>query len=313
MEKDMTEKMLEDYEDVFADIVNVLLFDGERRMKEQELERAAPRSVYKADGKLREQERDVAKYWRNNDIRIAFLGFENETAAEDDMPFRVIGYDGAAYRDQIFYEKGEDGKRRKSTVRYPVLSLVLYFGTERWDKARSLYEALGDRLDKDLEPYIHDYKINLFEIAFLTDEQVEKFQSDFKIVADYFVQVRKNKDYKPSETKIRHVRELMQLMNVLTGDSRFEEAVNEAENREKDGKELKSMCEVLDRVEQRGIDKGKKEALKVLDQVEQRGIDKGKKEGKKELLLELVRDNVITLEEASKRSEKNVEELKKML
>jgi hypothetical protein len=29
-EKDMTEKMLEDYNDVFADIMNVLVFHGER-------------------------------------------------------------------------------------------------------------------------------------------------------------------------------------------------------------------------------------------------------------------------------------------
>ena len=36
--KDLTEKILEDYNDVFADIVNVLLFNGERRVKESELE-----------------------------------------------------------------------------------------------------------------------------------------------------------------------------------------------------------------------------------------------------------------------------------
>ena len=28
-QKDITQKLLEDYEDVFADIVNVLVFDGE--------------------------------------------------------------------------------------------------------------------------------------------------------------------------------------------------------------------------------------------------------------------------------------------
>ena len=32
-ERDMTEKHLEGYNDVFADIVNVLLFKGERRVK----------------------------------------------------------------------------------------------------------------------------------------------------------------------------------------------------------------------------------------------------------------------------------------
>ena len=33
-EKDITEKLLEDYPDVFADIFNVLLFDGEKLIKE---------------------------------------------------------------------------------------------------------------------------------------------------------------------------------------------------------------------------------------------------------------------------------------
>ena len=30
MEKDITQKTLEDYNDVFADVLNVLLFDGKR-------------------------------------------------------------------------------------------------------------------------------------------------------------------------------------------------------------------------------------------------------------------------------------------
>lgn len=57
-EKDISEKMLESYNDVFADIANVLLFDGKEVMKPTDLEDQAPRSAYKADGKLREVERD---------------------------------------------------------------------------------------------------------------------------------------------------------------------------------------------------------------------------------------------------------------
>ena len=67
-------KSLESYNDVFADIVNVLLFDGEELMKPSELEDQAPRSAYKADGKLREVERDVAKRWKNGSVRIACIG-----------------------------------------------------------------------------------------------------------------------------------------------------------------------------------------------------------------------------------------------
>ncbi len=60
-EKDALEKKLLDYADVFADIWNVLLFGGRRIIAEQDLSDALPRSIYKSDGKVHEQERDVAK------------------------------------------------------------------------------------------------------------------------------------------------------------------------------------------------------------------------------------------------------------
>lgn len=187
-EKDMAEKALEAYNDVFADIVNNLVFHGMQRISEDDLEQGRERSIYQGGKKLREQERDTSKYWRRNNIRIAYIGLENETEPEEDMPLRVMGYDGAAYRDQISYKASANGKRKKLTGRYPVVTLVLYFGYKKhWDKARSLYEALGKNLDSGLEPFVNDYKINLFEIAWLSDEQIAGFKSDFRIVADYFV------------------------------------------------------------------------------------------------------------------------------
>ena len=77
------EKTLESYNDVFSDIVNVLLFGGRNKVKEDELEQALPRSIYKADQKLRVQERDTAKYWKKHNIRISYFGLENETDSED--------------------------------------------------------------------------------------------------------------------------------------------------------------------------------------------------------------------------------------
>lgn len=234
-QKDIVEKTLIACNDVFADIVNVLLFDGERLVKEEELTDAQVNSHYKADGKLREQERDVSKYWKQNNICITFLGMENQTKADKDMPIRVIGYDGAAYRNQI---------QKEETQRYPVVTLVLYFGYEkRWDTTLHLVECFD--VPKELKPYVNDYRINLFEIAYLTDKQVNMFQSDFKIVADYFVQMRKNNDYIPSKEIIRHVHEVMELMSVMNEDNRFEEAYIE------EGREA-NMCEYLDRLLTKG-------------------------------------------------------------
>ena len=59
--KDITEKMLEKYNDVFADILNVLLFEGRNVVEESTLNDALPMSMLKIDGRVRTQERDIAK------------------------------------------------------------------------------------------------------------------------------------------------------------------------------------------------------------------------------------------------------------
>ena len=74
-EKDKAERMLENYADVFADIVNVLMFGGKRLISPDELVEVDARSQFKADdGVLHEQERDVVKRWKHGKIVIAPLG-----------------------------------------------------------------------------------------------------------------------------------------------------------------------------------------------------------------------------------------------
>ena len=218
-EKDIAEKSLEEYNDVFADIVNVLLFDGKPLVKEDALTDVSCLSQYKADGKLHEQERDVAKFWQNDGrIRLCLYGLENQTAVDNDIPLRVISYDGAGYRMQLLADREKDGKGKPP--RYPVVTLVLYFGMKHWEKPISLCECL--KIPPELKPYVSDYRVNVFEIAWLPPEKVAKFKSDFRIVADYFVQMRTNKKYEPSQDTIRHVHEVLQLMAVLSGNRSFE-------------------------------------------------------------------------------------------
>jgi hypothetical protein len=103
-EKDIAEKILEDYPDVFADIVNGFLFSGNEVVKPEELEDMKLRSAYRAELKLHDMERDVAKRWKKNGIRIACVGVENQTAPDSRMVLRVLGYDGAEYRAQCLKE-----------------------------------------------------------------------------------------------------------------------------------------------------------------------------------------------------------------
>ena len=70
-EKDVSEKLLEDYNDVFADIINNALFDGREVVKPEELENAVTISQLKLLDGVHEQERDTAKYWKQGTVIIA--------------------------------------------------------------------------------------------------------------------------------------------------------------------------------------------------------------------------------------------------
>lgn len=67
-QKDKVEKLLEDYPDVFADIVNVLVYNGKQVIQPQELSETKVKSQYKAaDDTLHEQERDILKVWKKGE------------------------------------------------------------------------------------------------------------------------------------------------------------------------------------------------------------------------------------------------------
>lgn len=210
-EKDTTEKILADYNDVFADIINGLVFKGEQKVTPESLENISTRSVYKGrKNKLHEQERDIVKLWKERDIEFAIYGMENQTLPEKYMPLRILGYDGASYRSQL-------QKKRKRPV--AVLTIVLYFGTDKmWDKPTHLKDVIY--IPEGLGEYVNDYKITVFNIAWLTEEEIARFKSDFKIVANFFVHKRKNKDYvSDDKTEIKHVDEVLKLLSAMTGMS----------------------------------------------------------------------------------------------
>ena len=244
-EKDISEKMLEAWPDVFADIVNVLLFNGSSVVDPADLEEMSGWSGYKAEAGLHDEERDVAKWWRKSGIRIACGGFENQTLPDPLMVFRIYGYDGASYRIQCT-------KENRSNPKYAVVTMVLYFGAkDKWeDKApTTLYETVD--VPDELRPFVPNVKINVFNIAWLTDEQVGMFKSDFRIVADYFVKKRKNEEYSGTLEEIEHVHELLSLLTVMEKDDRYLKAFyyDKVEGR------IHNMCDVLDRVEKMGADK----------------------------------------------------------
>ena len=241
--KDITQKMLERYNDVFADIVNVLLFNGKRIVDEDALTDTPVDSALKIDGEIHSQDRDVAKYWKNSQINIALFGLENQTVPDKLMPMRVIGYDGAEYKKQVL----EENRYKK---KYPVITLVLYMGYDRnWKYSNSLLDLL--EVDENLKPYVSDYKINVFEIAFLDREKIDLFKSDFRMLADYLYQMRTTNSYKGDESNIKHVDEILMLMSAMSGFKNIENIIKVAHERK-----VSNMKGFFELAEEKGLEKG---------------------------------------------------------
>ena len=252
--KDITQKMLERYNDVFADIVNVLLFNGKRIVDEDALIDTPVDSALKLDGEIHSQYRDVAKYWKNSQINIALFGLENQTVPDKLMPMRVIGYDGAEYKKQVL----EENRYKK---KYPVITLVLYMGYDRnWKYSNSLLDLL--EVDENLKPYVNDYKINIFEIAFLDREKIDLFKSDFRMLADYLYQMRTTDSYEGDESDIKHVDEILMLMSAMSGFKNVENIIKVAHERK-----VSNMKGFFELAEEKGLELGREEGADMVSEL----------------------------------------------
>ena len=95
---------------------------------------------------------------------------------------------------------------------------------------------------------------------------------------------RKNKDYIPDDkTTIKHVDEILKFLSVMTGDSRYEEILSDKEG-------VSNMCDVAQRLEDRGIEKG---------------LQKGREEGN-QMIYSLVEDESISMEKGAQKQRHDI-------
>ncbi|MCH5341316.1 MAG: Rpn family recombination-promoting nuclease/putative transposase [Acetatifactor sp.] len=241
-QKDLTEKNFLLHQDIFADTLNALMYDGEEYLCAHDLMPAPTESFYHAvRGKLANQFSDAAMYeMKNGHMHVQYI-LENEIQAKPKTIFRKLGYEGALYRRQL-----------ESTEAYPVLSLLLYWGAEPWKQPVNLKEFFRKA---DLEPgtwqFITDVKLHVYEMAHLPKQIRNRFKSDMRIVVDYLVE---RQNYKPTEQKIVHPEALLLMLKALSGDIRYLKIRNAMSEEEREGNI--TMCELLDKYENRGIQKG---------------------------------------------------------
>ena len=263
-EKDLVEKKLEDHNDVFADMLNTLLFK-KKFLHEKRLLSGPTESIYKSEqGRLHDQRRDTFKDYRGGaSFIIAAFGIENQSGYDRTMPVRILGYDSAGYKAQT------EQKRRKL---HPVITVVLNFSNRRWGKVRSLRDLMGD-IPKELDPYFQDYRIHVFDIAFLTDEVIDSFQSDFKVVARFFKNRRLGKPALTDDTALDYPAEIAELLAVFSGEKEYIDMIPAIKLAEQKGERV-TMCWVAQEL----IDKGEKRGENLMATLMQRLFADGRNE-----------------------------------
>lgn len=276
MVKDISKKKLEEHTDVFADIFNALVFDGNEVIKEEDLT-LLPSAEYHTNenGVLRERTRDVFMENKKQGVRYLLLGGENQDYIDNTMPLRCMGFDFAAYDRQVKEYMDLNTKKHKSIPfkkihkhqkLTPVITLVMYFDTKNeWDGPTDLYGmlAIPEELKEKAQNYIHNYNMNLVSMADLPPEVRKHFKSDFRLIVEYLSckgdKMKLETLWHNKDWKIDHVEDFLDVMSTISNDKKFEKVKEKVV--QKAEKEEITMISILDEAENRGIEQGRTEGL----------------------------------------------------
>lgn len=273
--KDIVEKAFVSFPDITADVINVLLYRGKEIVDAQDLWAGPTETVYQGWEKLRNQYEDLCKYeLADGKIKLMYL-IANQSKTDSRMLFRKAGYVGGIYREQY------EGKTQES---FPVIELILYWGSDRWKGSRELCQLFKKKKFPDEAwEFIDEVKLHIFEMRYLPKEIRKKFQSDMRIVVDFLAE---GEGYR-SDRKIKHKAVLIKMIKVLSGETDtddIEKWMEEQGIREED--EL-TMCELFDQYVRQGRKEGRREGENRFARLVQILMDDGRSEELKRAVSDL--------------------------
>ena len=238
MTKDLTEKNLVEAPEVFADISNANLYDGEQVIQPEDLELLPQEMHYKdSEGKPAKVMADVRMRWRKNGTIIALIQMENQSEINNIMPVRDLGYIFNNYNEQIKeHKRGNERNGRHFYAReladddrlQPVITFVIYYGKEEWTRPLSILDMLDleEEEKKKLQPFLLNHKIHLISLSNLDENEIEKYKSDFWHVIKFLTlrghgKTRKYLEEESGRRTVKHPEEVSDVLYALSKDKRF--------------------------------------------------------------------------------------------
>ena len=261
--------------EVFADVFNYLIYDGEQVIKPEQLTDMDTTQYvipYHEDEKGKpeaaQKYRDTLKTLAvKTDDRYTYLvlGIENQSHVHYAMPVRNMLYDAMQLEKQVrdlasqHRKEGKNGTSeeylsgmKKEDRLSPVITLVINFGGKKWDAPLSLREMYGEQPEKVL-PFIQDYRVFMIDPMEMSDNDLQKLNSSLREVLAY----------------IKYQRDKARMEKLLNEDSKFScletnaalviNAMTNAGIAIDPNKEAVNMCEAIRQMVDEGISMGQKQ------------------------------------------------------
>ena len=162
----------------------------------------------------------------------------------------------------------------KSDRLLPVMTVVVYFGSEMWDGPMCLSEMYTD-CDAELLKYVADYRINLITPMNLTDHEIDGFQTGMREIMRY---IKYSNDRKAIDSILKTDRRFKSV------ERRAVEIINAATNSKikfEQGKETVDMCLAIQEMREESRIKGRIE-----------GRNEGRIEGRIEGIRAFIQDKL---------------------
>lgn len=240
---------------IFADMFNKFLYHGKQVINPDNLtamdttEIAVPYGEGKA-GVPAQKYRDVLKLMMTDgNTAYCILGCEDQSSIHYAIPVKNMLYDSMQLAQQVTKaakshnpEKGNKPSSGeflsgfyKTDRLIPVVTLVIYWGPDRWDGPLSLKEMYA-AADDAIMQYVPDYKINLIAPEQMSDDEIKEFKSSLKEVMLYI-------KYSKDKAKLQEIAQ--EDPNFLSMDRQAAEVINVTTNsrlKYPEGKETINMC-----------------------------------------------------------------------
>lgn len=190
-------------------------------------------------------------------------------------------------KSRLLVAEGYNAQIEKTNQLLPIIALTVYFSAEEWTASRTLHDMFSKNIPQRVLQFVPEYNVSLIAPAEIPDENFSKFQTELRIVLEYI----KNSNDKEKLRKL--VQENHAYRNVSKKTVDLVNTMTNSNLQYPEREENVDMCKAIEGM---------------LEDSRQEGKIEGKQEGILEAFLSLVKEGILTIEDAAKRADMTVEE-----